>query len=245
MKYLLTCFALGALLTACKTPNYYPGPVYAPVFANQFETQASGVMGTNGFSAKTGFAATKNISVGGVYCSMPGLGSFYSKEGEAIGGFQFKLNGSSFLAFHSGSGFGNSFKQDSGVAYKNFRGNFTKPFGMITIGSAHTSRKYRVHGDFSFTIKGSYLMYNGFKTHTENGIPVDEKFVPQNFFWEPYMQGSIGGKYVRFEYGTGFAFKRLTEIGEGNRIMPFQMNFGMSFIILRRYDAKPADVKKE
>jgi hypothetical protein len=242
MKNFLMCVLGTCLFYSCKVPNYYPTPVYAPVFANRFEVQGSGVMGTNGFTTKTGFATTKNISVGGTYNSIPGISTgVKSHEAEAIAGFQFKVGASTVLAFHSGSGFGSNYRQDSGASYKRYRGNFVKPFGIITIGSMNTKNDGKVYGDVTFSLKGSYLMYNGFKTYLDTaGKPVDTDFKPENFIWEPYVNGTIGGKYVRFETGMGLAWKRLTDVGKGNKVFPIQMNLGITFIILRKY--KSAEV---
>ena len=232
---LLLLAALG--LCGCGNYNYYPMPVNAPAFANKFETQAYTNMGAHGFYAGTGFSITDRMLLAGGYNSMPGIGGFYSKEGETSTGFNVLKRGSKYLNVYAGYGFGNSYHQDSGATFKTSHGNFNKPFTVISFNTAVNGDK-RVKADAIFALKFDYLLYNGFRLATENNITTDQPYNAEHFLYELYTGGNVGGKHVRFNFGMGFAFKRIVDIDHGIRVFPLHMSFGLTYIFLRHYESK-------
>ncbi len=106
---------------------------------------------------------------------------------------------------------------------------------IFTLGSANTVSK-RVKVDGMMALKVNYLMYNGYKTSLENSIYTYNNWDAQNFVFEPYFSGGIGGKRVRFEFGMGFALKRLYEIGSGIRVFPMHFQFGLQLVLGRKYE---------
>jgi hypothetical protein len=236
MKKILYSISIGLaalFLCSCKSYNYYPHTVSSGFYGNQGEFQVSGFMGSAGFSATAGVAATDHISVMGMYAGNPGAGSYHSKEGEvSIGLNNGRENHRTMFGICGGYGFGNNFKQDSGSVYKDFSGNFTRPFIVASIGSVST-KEHGVRADVSMSVRFNYLSYNGTKTSSSGEVT---PFKADHFYYEPYVKGSVGGRHVRFDYGTGFAFKNLTEIGKGARIFPMHINIGMTVLFGRKYD---------
>jgi len=228
---------LAFLIQGCSTTyHYYPVAVNAPSFANKGEVQFSGGFGFAGFNTMGGFAVTDNISVAGLYNAGIGLDGYYVKEGEASLGWSSPKNeDGKVFGIYGGYGWGNSYDLDSGDVVKGFDGSFSKPFLIFNFGSAFTEKQSFVRGDANIGLKFNYFMYSGIKNKYENSIYVAYPFNPESFLYELYFNSSIGGKYVRFQYGMGFAFKGLLKIGEEPRIFPMTMNIGMLFIIGRKY----------
>ncbi|HYG50581.1 MAG TPA: hypothetical protein VD905_06740 [Flavobacteriales bacterium] len=221
---------------SCKSYHYYATPVNAPVFLNGGEVHANGNVGIAGFTTMGGASITKNFSVSGLYNGSPGVSSgYHSKQGETAAGFHIPIK-KSILSFHGGFGWGNNYDQDSGDVVKSFYGSFSKPFLIITYSKVKTIGK-RIRAESGMSLKTNYLIYNGFKNVSDgsNGY-VPNKFYSEVFFYEPYVNTSIGGKHVRFDVGMGFAFKRLVQIDKGARVHPVNMQFGLTFIFGRKYD---------
>ncbi len=224
-----------AFLSGCKSFwNYHTVPPNNNLFANAGETQVTGTYGTGGMNAQAGFAVTKNFSLLGNYGGSLGADGYHSKEGEfGIGFNTSRENHKMLFGVSAGYGLGNNFFQDSGVTYKDFRGSFTKPFVMLTFGSASIGSG-KIQADAAMSLKLNYITYNGFKQSSPN--PADQTtFKAGTFYYEPYFSGSGGGKHVRFCYGMGFAFKNLNDAGKGMRIYPFHLNMGILIVIGRKY----------
>ncbi|HEY6162362.1 MAG TPA: hypothetical protein VI112_14110 [Bacteroidia bacterium] len=221
----------------CGNYTYYPMPVNAPAFANKFETQASTNLGVHGFYAGSGFSITNRMLLAGGYNSVPGIGGLYSKEGETSAGFNILKRGDKNLNLYAGYGFGNSFHQDSGSTVKTSHGNFRKPFTTISFNTAVNGSK-RIKADAILAFKFDYLFYNGYHLTTQNNVTIDEPLNAEHFFYEMYAGGNVGGKHVRFNFGMGFAFKRIADIDKGIRIFPLHMSFGLTYIFFRHYESK-------
>ncbi|MFI5203054.1 MAG: hypothetical protein ACHQF2_01055 [Flavobacteriales bacterium] len=233
--YLLIC----ALVQSCKSYHYYTPPPNPPTFANAGEVQFSGNFGTSGFLVKGGVALTDNLSISGMYNSAPGsTEGYFAKEYEAAAGWGFGKNPAARFSIHTGYGWGSNYDLDSGETVKDFRGNFTKPFLILNFGTARTRKIGFVRLDANMGFKFDYLMYRGSKSIYENSAYVDQTFNADHFIIEPYVMASIGGRYVRFESGMSFVFKRIQEIGKGARVFPVMMHMGIGFIINRKYEKK-------
>jgi hypothetical protein len=215
-------------MASCKTIyNYYPPSPNNAFFANSGEVHLAGDLGVSAVAwpnAKAGVAITNNFYLIGMYGG--GTAKTYkSNEGEVGLGYNTDFDKSLIFSVAAGYGLGSNFDQDSGAAFKNFYGNFNKPFLQLSVGSGGK------HIEGAFTVKVDYMNYSG---HEYVGSGNYSGYSPGTFFWEPYFSGSAGGQHVRFEYGTGFAFKNLSEIGKGFRVFPWQFNIGLYIILNRR-----------
>lgn len=211
------------ILSGCKTYNYYTPAPNSAFFANAGETHIAGDLGIYRLDAKGGVALTKNISLMGMYGGSP-YNTYHASEGEAGIGFNSNYKEGFMFGLAAGYGLGNNYGKDSGAVYKNFYGSFTKPFFQFTMGAAGA------HFEEHFTMKFDFMNYSGYK-YQGNGDYAS--FNPNTFFWEPYFSGSMGGEHIRFEYGTGFAIKNVSQFFEGLRVCPWQFNIGL-YIILNR-----------
>jgi hypothetical protein len=230
MKKILAFSLFSITLGGCGSYNYYPHTVNSGFFANKGEVQAGGYMGIAGFSTTGGVAVTDKISVMGMYAGNPGEGGYHDKEGELSMGFN---NGhkdhAMMYGLCGGYGFGSNYKQDSGSSYKSFNGSFQRPFITASLGRVST-RNSGIRADASLALRFNYLMYYGDKNGGADNFDAD------HFYYEFYYRAGIGGKHVRFDIGTGFAFKNLSEAGHGAKIFPMHLNFGLTFIFGRTYE---------
>lgn len=232
MNKRLYFFIVALIFSGCKAYyNYYPSPPITSFFNNAGEAHVSGDLSTGGLEGQAGVAVTNNISLIGMYGGSPfystKAGGYGSSDAELGLGYTIHLDDKNegLLNFTGGYGFGHNNDRDSGAMYSNFYGRYTKPFLQFTIGG-----KYE-HADIAFTLKLDYLTYTGYKLNTNgNGY---YSFDASNFFYEPYLSGSVGGNVVRFTYGTGFAIKQASDFGSGVHIFPFQFNIGLYIIINR------------
>jgi hypothetical protein len=230
---LLICLAVPG----CKSVNYYTPGVNANTFANPGEVQATGNFSTSGFLAKGGVAVTKNLSVNALYNSSSGMmKGYHVKEGEFAAGWRFSPGRPQGISLFGGYGWGNNFDLDSGEVVKDYQGNFQKPFLIFNYGSARIAKKGFIHMDINMGFKLSYFGYHGFKTSYQNGAYVNTPFNPQHFLTEPYVMASLGGRHVQFESGMSFALKRIKEIGEGARVFPITIQFGIKILLNRKYE---------
>jgi hypothetical protein len=217
-------------LAGCKTTYYYyPPSPNNTFFANSGEVHLTGDLGVSGvawLNAKAGVAVTKNLSLIGLYGSGQSK-SYHSSEGELAFGYNTDFDKGFIFSVYGGCGLGSNLDQDSGSSIKNFYGSFNKPFIQFTIGTGGA------HAEEAFTVKLDYMNYSG---HQYVGNGEYSGYSPGTFFYEPYFSGNIGGKNVRFEYGTGFAFRNISEIGKGFRVWPWQFNIGIHIIINRKSD---------
>lgn len=213
-------------LAGCKTYNYYPPSPNNAFFANGGEVHVAGDLGASAIiwpNVKAGVGLTQHFNIIGTYGGGTSK-SYKSNEGELGLGYNSNFDNTFIFGIAAGYGLGKNSDQDSGLSYKNFYGNFNKPFAQLTFGSAGK------HLEAAFTIKFDYMNYSG---HQYAGNGAYSGYSPGTFFWEPYFTGSAGGEHVRLEYGTGFAFKNLSQIGEGFKVFPWQFNIGL-YIILNR-----------
>lgn len=230
--FIVICFAIS-----CKSFHYYPTPPNAHTFANAGEVQASGNFSTSGFLTKGGVAITKNLSVNALYNASPGdIDGYHSKDFEGAAGWSFSEGKTKRFSIYGGYGWGSNFDLDSGETVKDFRGNYNKPFLIFNFGTARTAKRGFARGDVNVGFKFDYMMYRGFKTVYESGSYYETKFNADNFLVSPYVMVSVGGKYVRFETGTSFTFKRIVDIGRGVRVFPMQIQFGIKIILNRKYE---------
>jgi hypothetical protein len=229
MKKLLPLLIIVFLVSCKTTYYYYPPSLNNTFFASGGEVHASGDIGVSAVAwpnAKAGVAITNNISIIGMYGG--GLSKSYkSGEGEFALGYNTDFDKSLIFSVYGGCGLGSNLDQDSGFSYKNFYGNFNKPFIQLTIGSGGK------HIESAFTLKLDYINFNGFTYAGNNNY---SGYNTGTFIWEPYFSGNVGGEHVRFEYGTGFAFRNISEIGKGFKVFPWQFNFGIYFIFNRKSD---------
>ncbi|MCD6067640.1 MAG: hypothetical protein K0S33_2466 [Bacteroidetes bacterium] len=235
MKTILYTFSLLVMcvLFSCNTYNYYPHTVSNGFYANQGEFQVSGYMGSAGCATTAGVAVTDRISVMGMYAGNPGFGPYHAKEAEFSAGFNNgRANHRTMFGICGGYGFGSNFKQDSGAVYKRYNGDFNRPFIVLSLGKVST-KSHGVRADAALSVRFNYLTYNGITTDKQGVV---NNMDGNHFYYEPYVKGSIGGRHVRFDYGTGFAFKNLTEIGEGVGIWPWHLNIGMTILFGRKYE---------
>ena len=237
MKSLILIATLSLLFCGCSYYHYYPAPVNAPAFANKLETQVTANAGLHGVSAGSSVCITKRMLFTAQYNTLR-IGGLFLQEGESATGFNILKKGKNSLNMYAGYGFGNSYMQFPGKATREFDGKFHKPFTVISFSSATTTADKKVKADFILAIKTDYIFYKSDRLRYHNETPVMKTFEDKNFFYEWYMGGNIGGKYVRFNMGTGFAFKRFKEAGQGVRVFPVHMTFGLTGIILRKYDKK-------
>jgi hypothetical protein len=239
MKKIGLFAVLCALISSCGKYQYYPAPVYAPAFANQFETQVNTNMGAHGFAASTGFAITKRMLIAGQYNSTAGIGDLFCKEGETSAGFNVAKFGTTHFNIYAGCGFGSLYKQDSGSTIKDFGGKFSKPFTVFSFNTASTTNR-RVKADAIIGLKFNYFIYDGFRTEYDtSGLPYETNYDREHFFYEMFFGGNFGGKHVRFNTGMGLALKRVAEIGEGVKIFPVHFTIGLTFLFGRKYEQEP------
>lgn len=236
MKSLFIITTLSLLLTGCSYYQYYPAPVNAPSFANKLEAQVTATAGLHGISTGSSMCLTKRMLFAGQYNTLR-LGGLFLQEGETSTGFNLLKTGNKYLNVYAGYGFGNSYMKFPGKEVKEFDGRFHKPFTAISFSSATTTYK-KVKADALIALKTDYIFYKSDKLRYHNETPVLKTFEDRNFFYELYFGGNVGGKYVRFNFGTGFAFKRLKETGEGVRVFPVHLTFGLTGLIYRKYDQK-------
>jgi hypothetical protein len=232
------CIFILSISSCVKNPGYYEVPVNHPVFANKNEAQVSGVVGLSGLTMKGGYSVTDHVGAIAMWTVPIGSQEYRTREGEFGGGYFIPMSGGNFVnAFYGGFGFGHNAQRDSGESVDNYNGNFYKIFISAGGGSTqgHIGRRVRVSGGYA--LKFTYIDYKGFKYN--NGLPYT--FTASNFYFAPYIWGNIGGKRVRFEYGTSMPikldFRWANNTDHNLRILPFHFNIGLVVIINRHYTA--------
>jgi hypothetical protein len=234
MKKLAILFTALILFAGCKSYNYFPAPAGAHTYGNAGEVQATGAFGTSGFSASGGAAITDQLSVHGQYNSANGaFQGYHAKDGELGAGWSIASGAKHKLTFAAGYSWGNTYDLDSGEVVKDFEGRFSKPYFMLNFGSVGKSSGSGIKADFNAGLKFNYLMYDGHRNVTQGDANVREPFTAEQGFLEPYVAASFGGKCIRFTSGMGFAVKGLGQMGNGARVYPMQLYFGLNVILGR------------
>jgi hypothetical protein len=225
------------LLASCKTYHYYEPPLNHPVLANAGEVQVSGNIGTAGTTLKGGFAATDKLLVAAMY-NRTFPTEYRAREFETSVGYNLGLSGKGLMhAVYGGIALGSNYKQDSGVAYKSFEGNYQKYFMQIGGGGIDGQLgKSSVRGGGVYAFRLNYMEYRGFRnSSTERNV-----FNASNWFMDVYLGANIGGRYWRLEFGEAFTFKTdlkaINDRERNIRIFPMSFNIGLNIIINRNYE---------
>lgn len=237
MNKIFLYFILPFALSGCGISYHY----YAPLvnnnsFANKNETHISAQAGITGSAVKFGYALTENAAITGVFQNSSPL-KYHGSEfepGVMIGKNDSLIKGNK-KNITLGCGLGSNYEKTPEAAIKNFRGNFVKPFAMLTFGSANNAgpRGNFIYADHAFSLKVNYLMYNGYKATTDNNIPIEKKFNTGVFFAEPYYNFNLGGKWFRIDLGLGAIMKKKYEFDKNIAIFPFEANAGILLILGR------------
>lgn len=202
--------------------------------ANKKEVMIAGNAGVTGSSMKFGYSLNDKFSIRGNYHLSTPL-KYRGSEFET-GLMMVKSDSSDMGAGKGitlGCGFGNNYENNPGVSIKNFRGEFVKPFAILTLGSAHKTKSIGnfIFVDGSFSLKLNYLIYNGFKATSINNIPTEKKFDTNIFFTEPYFNFNLGLKWFRIDLGIGAIIKKKYEFDKNMAIFPLEANAGIIFFL--------------
>lgn len=238
MTKLLSIFIGIVFISGCGLSyHYYSPPVNNNSFANKNEAHFSGQAGMTGSAFKFGYALNDKAALAGTYHLSSPL-KYRGSEFETglMLGKPDSLNEGMRRNITLGCGFGNNYEKTPEAPIKNFRGNFIKPFAMLTFGSAHKSssmgRLFFVDGAFS--LKVNYLLYDGFKATTLNNMPSEKKFNTNIFFAEPYFNFNFGIKWFRIDLGFGAVLKKKYEFDRNLAVFPLEANAGILFILGRK-----------
>ncbi len=234
----LVFFSLAYTLTGCGTSyNYYAPLVNNIPFAGKGETHISGNVGTSGPALKLGYSFGDKLGLSAVFQKSAPL-KYHGSEMEAALGFcKHDTSISSIKKIISaGCGIGTNYEKTPYSEIRNFRGSYSKPFIMLTIGTANKSKSMEkfLFRDAAFSLKANYLIYNGFKGTTINNIPSEKKFNTAVFFAEPGINLFFGTQYLRIDLGLGALIKKKYDFEKNIAIFPFEANAGLLFIVGRK-----------
>lgn len=234
----LPLFIPAIFISGCGASyHYYAPPANNNPFANKNEAHFSGHAGISGSALGFGYALADKAALAGAYHVSSPL-KYHGSELEAglMLGNPDSLHAGKRTTITFGCGFGSNYEKTPEAAIKNFRGNYVKPFAMLTFGSAHKSSSLGplFFADGAFSLKINYLHYDGFKATTLNNIPSEKKFNTAVFFAEPYFNFNLGLKWLRIDLGLGAVLKKKYEFDKNIAVFPIEANAGILFILGRK-----------
>lgn len=240
MKGLLQICFLFLFASCASTYHYYSPPINNMPYAAKGEAHGTMALGTSGLTFQNSYAINNKDAV-------MGMVNFVSTEKyrgtEIEGGFMMANKDSAWakIAVTLGTGWGSNYKLIEGGTLKDFRGNYYRPFAMVTLGTASNKPLLGrwLRGDIAFSIKANYLIYNGFKATTVNGDAREKKFKANNFFVEPFIGVNAGSKRVRFQMGTGVILKKPSDYDKNIAVFPADFNLGVFILIGREHEKVP------
>lgn len=226
---------LPVIFSSCGTSyHYYSPPVFPPSFGNQNEFHLSGNAGITGSAASAGYAINDAIALTGTYHLSSPL-NYRGNESELGLSIAARDSTYSTARVSLGCGIGKNYEYAPGGTLKNFRGDFIKPFMMLSFGSANKECRIGdfIYADGAFSLKLNYLIYDGYKATTQSNMPSEKKFNTAVFFTEPYFNFNLGFKWFRISFGVGAALKKKYAFDKNLAIYPAEANVGMLFILGR------------
>lgn len=243
MPKVVYAFILCMVFSGCGTSyHYFAPPSNTNSFSNKRETHISGNAGITGSALKFGYAVNNSTALVGTYHLSSPMGYMGSElETGIMLGKTDSSDAPSGNHIVLGCGFGNNYEKNPESVIKNFRGNYIKPFAMVTLGSAHKKESigHFFFTDGGFSLKASYLVYDGYKATTSNNFPSEKKFSTRVFFVEPYFNFNIGVKWFRIDLGAGVILKKKYAFDKNLAVFPVEANAGILFLLGRKTIEKP------
>lgn len=231
MNYLFVLSFIAVILSSCGTYRYYQPTTNPALFKDKGEVHVSGDVGSSGAAAKFAFSPTKELGVIGQYNTH--FTTYRVWEGELAAGYHSsKESSANFIG--GGIGFGTNLKYtDSTHSSKRYEGNFIKPFVQWNTGITGGTIIGGLKGDLIFTLKETYMIYNG--RHLDG---TNDEISSNYFITEPVVTVALGSKSFKFDIIYGFPITmRWFGSLKGKayaRTFPVNIGVGIRFIFNRK-----------